>query len=288
MDKAIQEERNTGILLVIVLYKIKLEQSLTYLSLIKSKNLAADTDLLVYDNSPDATEPRLSDAPAVKITYIADRNNSGVSRAYNTAARYALQQKKKWMLLLDQDTLFPDNALSLYYDAFEKYPDEKLFAPIMVAGNGKIISPCYFRFMRGFSSRSAEVGINSLSTFSVINCAMCVDVEAFEKNNGYNELIRLDFSDHDFIRRFKKSNGDRFVVVDFRVSHQLSTETRTSTGSDIVRFDYYLDGAKNMSATTTEKLLLVINAFLRASKLSIIHRNAAFLGKWFKWVWPNG
>lgn len=277
---------NTGIVAVIVLYKTKLGQSKSFLSLSSSlmrSNIVLD--LVVYDNSPGYNADEVFDGyPNWIITYCPDEENSGVSKAYNTAAKIAREKDKEWLLLLDQDTSFTDHAISVYLDAFKKYPEDILFAPIMLENNGKILSPCYFRFMRGFSSSHVKTGVNSLSAFSVINCAMCIAIDAFEKNNGYNEQIKLDFADHDFIRRFKESNGDRFVVVDLKVAHQLSSETRNSMGSDIVRFDYYLDGAKHMSATMAEKFLLMVNAFLRAVKLSLIHRNVAFLARWFKWI----
>jgi GT2 family glycosyltransferase len=276
---------NTELVAVIVLYKTKLGQSKSFLSLSASL-MRPDImlDLVVYDNSPEYNADEIFDQyPNWNITYCPDEDNGGVSKAYNTAAKIAKGKNRKWLLLLDQDTSFTDHAISVYLDAFKKYPDEKLFAPIMLAGNGKIISPCYFRLMRGFSSRYVKTGVNSLRTFSIINCAMCIDVDAFIKNNGYNEQLKLDFSDHDFIRRFKRSNGDRFIVVDLKVSHQLSSETRNSVTGDMVRFDYYLEGAKHMSATAAEKFLLMVNALLRAVKLSLIHRNAAFVTKWFKW-----
>jgi GT2 family glycosyltransferase len=279
-----EREQNGGIVLVIVLYKCELEQSRTYLSLIKPTDWPAGTELFVYDNSPNPVEPHPGSLPNVHFTYVADPANGGVSAAYNKAAAYALKKDKKWMLLLDQDTVFPENTFSVYQDAIQNYPEEKLFAPLMLAEQGKLISPCYFRFMRGFSPRHVDTGINSLSKFSLINCGMCIDIQAFLNNHGYDEKVKLDFADHDFIRRFRKSQGERFVVLDLEVAHQLSSEGRNNAGSDLIRFDHYLNGAKHMSASRSERFLLKINALFRSAKLTVIHRNGAFLAKWFKWI----
>ena len=43
-----------------------------------------------------------------RIHYISDPTNPGVSKAYNVGFELARQLNKKWLLLLDQDTVFPD------------------------------------------------------------------------------------------------------------------------------------------------------------------------------------
>jgi len=277
--------QNLDILFVIVLYKNKLEQSATFLSLLNSLNgFEFNIDLLVYDNGPDTAGPCFKNEPGVNITYIADTANSGVSKAYNKGAEIAVKMNKKWILLLDQDTTFPVQALQVYLSAINKYPGEKLFAPIMIVSQGTIISPCYFKFMRGFSVKHIDAGLNSLNKFSVINCGMCIDVDAFNKNEGYDERIKLDFSDHDFIRRFRKVIGDRFIIIDLKVHHELSSAIKNDLNSDKVRFDYYLEGAKYISSSLTETFLVKLNAFIRSVKLSLIHRNTGFLIKLIKWI----
>lgn len=285
LDNQKYKGENLDILFVLVLYKIKLEQSATFLSLLNSLNsIEFSMDLLVYDNSPDITDYSVINEPKVNVIYIADTTNSGVSKAYNTGAGIAAKMNKKWIILLDQDTTFPIHALQQYLSAINKYPHEKLFAPIMIANQNTIISPCYFKFMRGFSANHVDTGINTLEKFSLINCGMCINVDAFNKNGGYNERIRLDFSDHDFIRRFRKTVGDRFIVIDLTVFHSLSSETKNNFNSDIVRFDYYLEGAKCVSTSLMESFLLKLNATLRSVKLSLVHRNIGFLIKLLKWI----
>jgi rhamnosyltransferase len=184
--------------------------------------------------------------------------------------------------LLDQDTEFPEGALNRYAEAVSNYPHDKLFAPIMMANEKIIISPCRFKFMRGFSLNNITPGVSSLQNLSVINCGMCIRTDAFENNNGYNPAIKLDFSDHDFISRFKKVNGERFIVIDMKVQHQLSTTEKNSAESDLLRFGYYLQGERNMTASAYQRAFLKTNAVIRAAKLSFIHLNLRFILKLFK------
>jgi rhamnosyltransferase len=280
--------KNLDILFVIVLYGIGLEQSATYLSLVNSLNGSEfKMDLLVYDNSPGITENYMNPDSKLNIIYIADKANSGVSKAYNTGAELATKMNKKWLLLLDQDTDFPVQTIEAYVSAISNYPDQKLFVPIMLTSANEIISPGYFKYMRGYYSKNIKPGLNSLIGYSAINCGMCVGLEAFKKNNGYNEAIKLDFSDHDFIRRFKKNITDKFVALDLVVKHQLSTSVRNSFNSDITRFEYYMIGSRHFSQSPADSIMLNIHAFLRALKLSVIHKNAAFLLTVLKYIFKT-
>ena len=272
------------ILAVIVLYKQQLSQSSTFISLSKSlitNNITCD--LFVYDNSPEPDENQADQHyNNWNITYYADKLNGGVSKAYNKAAEVGYKAGKKWLLLLDQDTNFPVQTIDKYLSAIDTYPGEKLFAPKMLTDTGKIISPCVFKYMRGFPSVDIKIGINSFTDISVINCGMCVDIASLRENGGYNEQIKLDFSDHDFIRRFNKNITNNFVVIDLAVQHQLSAETANDTATDLNRFKYYLTGASNMESNFIETIYLKINAFLRASKLSVQHKSIIFIRQLLK------
>ena len=273
---------NRSILATIVLYKINLYDSKTFLSLsesLKEQNICMD--LVVYDNSPVYNKDTILIHPNWRITYIEDVNNSGVSKAYNTAATIAESLGKNWIAFFDQDTTFPENTIDSYINALNDYPNYKLFAPLMFS-NTTIISPCRFKFMRGASFKNVAIGVNKLQNTSVINCGMCVDIDAFNKNNGYNEFLKLDFSDHDFVRRFEKNVTNEFVLINLKVQHELSTKSKNSLDSDLIRFDHYLAGGGIMSTYIVEVLFIRINAMIRALKLTSVHHTHYFLLRLFK------
>ncbi|MDB4902490.1 MAG: hypothetical protein JWQ63_1771 [Mucilaginibacter sp.] len=275
------------VLAVLVLYKTKLSDSISFTSLTKSLQIIdRKIDLLVYDNFPKYNNnERLNGYINWNITYYGDEDNSGVSKAYNTAASMALEKNKKWLLLLDQDTDFPIQTINEYITAINAYPKEKLFVPIMLTVDGNIISPGHLKFGRGFYSKNVKQnfysknlksGINNLKEYSCINCGMCIDLMAFNENNGYNELIKLDFSDHDFVRRFK-THTNTFVVIDLKVKHFLSTVMKNSFHSDKVRFKYYLDGASHFCMSFTDSFFFDIRLLKKATRQSIIHKKIFFL-----------
>jgi rhamnosyltransferase len=270
-------------LAVIVLYKTRLSEAMTFVSLtqsLKANNITLD--LVVYDNSPEYNRDDEFNFPGWRITYIADEHNGGVSKAYNTAADMALSKGKQWLLIFDQDTAFPIEAFNRYLTALKGYPGKQLFAPVMHSG-GVIISPCNYRNMRGRPLKHITGGVHPIDDLSLINCGLCIDASALKKNGGYNELLKLDFSDHDFIRRFKKNISNEFVLINLDVDHELSAKLKNSLESDLNRFRYYLSGAKNMASSSKERSMLRFNALMRGLKLSIIHHNLSFLFKALKW-----
>ncbi len=275
--------QDPGILIVIVVYNTSFESSKTFLSMTESvKKFAQKLDLVVYDNNPAGKMPVADGYGFWNITYIPDRNNSGVSKAYNVAAGIAADRSKTWLMLLDEDTDFPVDTIRTYVTAIGAHPHEELFAPIMLTSDRKIISPGFFRLMRGFYANQADPGPGSLKGKSLINCGLCIKLDTFKKLGGYNELIKLDFSDHEFIRRFKEQVTDGFFLVNLQVVHGLSTSTRNSYNSDIKRFQYYLEGARYFSRSLAESLMINFHVFLRALKLSVLHKNRAFLAKALK------
>lgn len=266
------------ILFVIVLYKLVLEDAATYISLAKAVAVAkCEIDLLVYDNGSGEFKPDFKREPGINVIYVSDSENSGVSKAYNTGANLAKEMKKKWLFLLDQDTQLPPQTIIQYLKSITSFPAEELFAPIMRVNNSKIISPCHFKFMRGIAVKHIAIGLNTLNKYSLINCGICVKVDAFCKNEGYNELLKLDFSDHDFIRRFRKNVTDKFIVVDLTVEHQLSSESVNDVKSDKIRFNYYLAAGKLLGTNWIENFFIKINAIAHALKLSIYHKTFYFV-----------
>lgn len=271
---------------VLVLYKLSLIKSQTFLSLKRSLEINnRRLDIVVYDNTPEyniGQTLQYENDNSLNIIYHPDYDNSGVSKAYNTAKNIGKKKGKKWIILLDQDTNFPETTVEKYIEIIKKFPNENLYAPIMLIKGDKIISPSYFILMRGIPLKHINTGINSLNNLSLINCGMCISITSFEKNQGYNERIQLDFSDHDFIKRFKKNIGNRFVVIDLKVYHELSTTSNNTLASDMNRFSYYLKGSGLLSSNLSEQSLVKIHGLIRASKLSLQHRNISFIKKAIK------
>lgn len=268
---------------VIVLYETDLEDSQTFKTIQRSLSLQSESlEVLLYDNS---FNPRYNseyfEKGNIKINYIHDSSNSGIGKAYNKGAVFAKRLNKKWLLLLDQDTEFPNTIFDAYLKGIKESPSIKLIAPILHLTNGSIFSPCRYIFNRGFFKKKVKPGLNSLKYSSPVNSGMLVDVETFEKVGGYNEKIKLDFSDFQFIEKFKR------VQRHFLLLNEICIQDFSNDVSDIdnleKRFIIYCNDAKNCdSYHLSDPLFYGLNSFLRAVKLCFRTRSAIFLKRWFK------
>lgn len=262
------------VLAVLVLYKCKLEDSSSFRTLnLSLKDFGGKLDVLVYDNSPISLYNE-SDfyIGNIKVHYISDSLNPGVSKAYNVGADYAYSKGKKWVLLLDQDTCFPINAIAIYADYIKE--GSALGAPILLS-NDRCISPCFFRCGRGKALREYEIGMNEFRKISLLNSGLIIPLSLFTVSGGYNEKIALDFSDHYFIERLKKITS-RYCLLEIECNHSLSA-SETDINKILNRFGYYLKGAKEYS---NWKFSIV--AFLRTIKLTLKFRDVRFFRKYVK------
>jgi rhamnosyltransferase len=262
---------------VLVLYQQSLEGSITFQSLGPLvRNLSAPLPLLVYDNSPTPMgRPGPGSHEGWDIHYVHDPSNPGISRAYLAGARMAAARSKRWLLLLDQDTLFPPDSLVRYLAAIRRYPDVRLFAPILKSQK-RLISPCLYRFKLGFRLQRIQPGARALAGLSVLNSGMCVAVEDYLAVGGHDVRIGLDFADHEFIGRFKRRH-DTFVVVGAECAHDFFRATARSTASHLARFQFYCSGAKYSSKGLMDRILTAGVVWARACLLSYRHGSLGFL-----------
>ena len=262
---------------VLVLYRQSLADSMTFQSLGPSvRGLPTPLPLLVYDNSPTPMgHPGSASYDGWDIQYIHDPTNPGISRAYQEGARLAAERLKPWLLLLDQDTRFPPDWLTRYLAEVQRHPDVKLFAPIL-RSKGRILSPCIYRFKRGFSLDRIEPGPQSLTGLSLLNSGMWIAVEDYLAVGGHEVRIALDFADHEFIERFKRRH-DRFVLVDAECVHDFFQGTEQSTASHLNRFRYYCRGATYASKGVMDRMITAFVIGARACLLCYRHGSLGFL-----------
>lgn len=196
-----------NILIVIVLYNENLFSCMTYNTLISSTK---DCGVYIYDNSPQPQHlPK--DIPT-SWEYISNTTNPGLSYAYNRAAEYALENGYEWILLTDQDTVFAPHIIDKYIDARKKNPDIKLFVPQFITSQDKWLSPIRLWHNINLPTHKMKTGRYSLHDYSPINSGIMVNVDSFCHTGGYDESVFLDYSDFQFIEKFKEKYPDFFLL----------------------------------------------------------------------------
>src|SRR5688572_4521243 len=205
------------VLFVIVLYRQRLANSLAFKGLGPlMKKYPAAVSLFVYDNS----EEPLSDLPVI-TRYVHDPDNPGVSRAYNSTYLLAKEKGLRFLLLMDQDSIFPESIFESYSHAVEMHPDIEVFAP-MAKDHKRNYSPFRFIHGRGVPLSRVKPGTHTLNDIKIINSGALVSVDAFEKSGGYDERFQLDFSDVVFCDRLANKNFS-VCLIEGSIIHQHSS-----------------------------------------------------------------
>lgn len=240
-----------NILVITVLYNQPLEQTNVYKTL-----LQGCPDVFIYDNSP---EPQVTGKLPERWHTVFDPSNPGLSKAYNIGALYASDHGFDWILITDQDTQFPENAILKYEAAVETTPDINMFVPMVKATEELFLSPVKLRHYMPRLSKSAPEGLISLKDYAIINSGVLVNVSKFLECGGYNEKVFLDFADFQFMERFSKFNNETYVIP--VVCKQDFSDITQTKGQKLNRFKLACASIRNYkspSRSTGFFLILVI------------------------------
>lgn len=261
-------------LIAIVVYN----KSINDLSVFKSNLLHCNDklDLFIYDNSKCSQD--IPHYENVNIYYEHDISNSGVSRAYNQAYKKAKDLNKKLLLVLDQDSEFEISYINKYMAAYELHENNYLYAPVVTSTDGsKVYSPASINNFVGkaqdYNSFSYKE-IYSLCGKSVINSGLMIPVDLFEKIGGYNESLKLDFSDIYFIEKYKKLN-ENIILVDLYLKHSISGDEGKDFNREYNRFKYYCSSAKEIGRALDT--VVFWSPFRRLLRLIIKYKKIEFI-----------
>lgn len=261
------------LMIVLVVYNMKINESPAFKSLTNSLQSASQkSSIFVYDNSPlpqayQSTENWV-------FTYKNNTSNPGVSKAYNEGFELAKTKKKKWMLLVDQDSIFEKDFFLKCKIAVETYQNEKIFVPVLRDAKG-IVSPFHFHFGRGLRIKEIEPKQYSLLEKKFVNSGLLIGRDLFEKAGGFDEQYGLDFSDLAFIERLK-SVTRTFLVIDSKCTHSLFATKRSSLEENLVRFKIYCQSA-NLLGNQTGNFWVYVWKHLRAIMFSFKYFNWRFI-----------
>lgn len=216
---------------VIVVYNRDLENSPSYSSL-----LLSGVGITVCDNSISVTRNE-EKAKSDGVRYLDMNGNAGLPRAYNRAFDSLSDVSDDTLIcLFDDDTEIPSGYFSAIADAVEKNPDAVAFLPVVrEADNGLIMSPCRIKGCR--VSRADDPFAVSANELTGINSGLAIR-SATARKFKYNEKLFLDYADHDYIRRLRKS-GAELAVFDSPLIQHFSRSGNVSRKSAEKRFNLF-------------------------------------------------
>ena len=252
------------ILPVIVLYNALLGEQKSYLSLLRDSRWR---EFVVYDNSPESFVQKISDERAV---YVRDSSNGGLSKAYNKAAEIARKKGYEWLLLLDQDTTFPDFVTDEYFRLADEASVQTIIAPRLVSSAGKRISPCRRGFFGKSVAENLKSGIYPLGKAMPVNSGTCLRISEIERCCGYDERLHLDFVDFDFVGRFVKTFASSKLQLMDSVAVQDFANDTDDADKMLIRFKLFSNDARIHPESFMVALRHTVSLTLRTKKMCFI------------------
>lgn len=261
---------------VLVIYKIRLQDSIAYKTLLQPNGI---DDFLIYDNSPASFEQDLSQVPH-GACYQRDYSNSGLPKAYNLGANIAVQKGYDHILLLDQDSKFSSETWNCYLCHLD-FPG--IVSPMFKTKEGLNFSPVYIGGMLPRAERELHGGEYSLYRHAVINSGCCIPVKLFEQVGGYDPRVRLDFADFQF-QLHVRDIQPRLLVLDVVAEQDFSNDV-----VDVLalrrRFTLYLESALHFRSDSFKgKLKHHYAVFHHTLSLFYRTRHLSFLADYLKFL----
>ncbi|WP_131536264.1 glycosyltransferase [Pedobacter nototheniae] len=269
------------ILFGIVTYKEKFYECNSFLSLIESFESVEDAELtiLVIDNtdvvnwSIDQNFVRKN----IKIVYIHFPTNPGISFAYNKINAYADQNGFKWVIYLDQDTVLPLKSYLAYLNESNATSDPIKLPKVWA--NDKLLSPCWYMFHRSFWIKEITEKNLSAKRISCINSGIMINVNFFIEAGGYNERLRIDLCDHEFISRAKK-RIQNFYILDIDLVQDFSAHTN-NLQQDLSRYKHFVRDIRAYSVNRSKLTIFFSLDLAHCLKLTYKHRSFEFIKQRF-------
>ncbi|MDQ1141130.1 glycosyltransferase [Pedobacter agri] len=264
----------------IVTYREKYDECDTFKSLIKSFESVNIDEILyiyIYDNTPDVDWKlnHLNLGNKIRIKYFTENENKGIAYAYNYLAKKAIEDKKEWFVILDQDTILPNDFYLSYRNFNLSY---KILCPKIYVGD-KLISPAYYHNYRSFPLKGLNTDSLLLKGISFINSGLLVNLQLFNSIGGYNEHLKLDFCDHDFIERIKSIGINEVGIIKSNLVQNFSFNTHDKFQA----LNRYIMFLKDYAIYDQNKnsLILFLNVGLpHLIKLSFKYKTTQFIRQW--------
>ncbi len=226
--------KNRYILFAIVCFREKYWETPAFRSL---QTVAAQEEIsiFIHDNTDiDGWNLNKNNTDEIQLIYHYDKTNPGISKAYNRIAEYAEKNDFDYILFLDQDTELPSGFLEEYRKVIQSGVD--IAAPL-VEENSKLFSPTKYQYYRTSRYESLDVQKIILNGNTCINSGLLIKTSFFHKVGGYDEKLRLDFCDHEFVKRASALTTFLYIIP-IKLEQDFSTNTN-SLRKALFRYQLY-------------------------------------------------
>jgi rhamnosyltransferase len=259
------------IMAIIVTYNPQIDQLEKTINSIRKQVFCC----IIVDNSEKKLT--LPDFDNVIAIYLG--RNCGIAYAQNRGIEKALQIKTKFIILSDQDTVFPDDYVSKNIRAYKGLENYKLaaLAPVFFNCTKKTQSPVMltkFSYTTNFCSRY-------IKTAHAISSGTFILADCLERIGGMNEKLFIDYVDFEWCWRAVKLGYKIITISDLIIEHQLGDSARKIFNMNVtLRKDFrYFYMIRNAFFLVFYSPVLVFHERVLLFKRVILHALGVFMVK---------
>lgn len=264
--------QKTKIVVVIVLYKTLVEDSISYLNYCKYKHLLkCDQQLIIFNNSPEITVENKGKAIIVNST-----ENKHLNIAYNFALKTANESHANWVLLLDSDSQLTEEYFIELSQSLNSNIDRDIVSIIpSLTQNNKTISPHSNQLLYLNCKPIGVTGVirtkaTAFNSLSLLRVSFLNDIQ------GFSSKYPLDMLDYwVYYQVFKRKKS--ILLLDAKIEHDLS----------VLNFEEKMTEARYKNLILAEKIFFRelpfsyqlayrIKLLMRAAKQYVFFKNKTF------------
>jgi rhamnosyltransferase len=228
--------------------------------------------LIIVDNTP---EHMISDWSNLfvenqSVEWIHLNRNCGIAYAQNLGIKRAIDQGVAFVILSDQDTIFPEDYTSSMLQFYKSNPRRERIAAIAPVyrniNKGKIEPRVYFD---GILVRKDYSIRTCISVANVISSGMFVPTSVFEIVGYNNERLFIDWVDTEWCWRAIRKGFEVIQVPDIVINHRLGDFARKVFSKEI---SVHTSAVRRYFMLRNAIYLLFFEDLSIGMKLSLIHR----------------
>lgn len=226
--------------ILVVLYKKKIYESETILSIIKYKHELRSVDsVVIWNNSPcplSLNEKRKIEKEMEPVC-IGFEGDDGVNHnlPFIYTNMYESSTDSDILVIFDHDSNIHSDYFSELLEATKIYKNINLFLPIIYSGRF-IVSPSYMFVVKGLYWKHTHFGILKAKHITAINSGMAIRCRYLKNDfKGYNMNLKFYETDNDFMYKYNQDNVSLYVLKS-SINHTLDFYDGKDIDNKLERF----------------------------------------------------
>jgi len=233
--------------------------------------------IIIVDNTPKDSNG-LNFGKTKEIELISLGDNYGIAYAQNIGIKQALNENADFILLSDQDTIYPNNYIDELLFCFNEFSTDKniaAVAPIYRDNNNMEVQPMVY-----FDKLSLQKTYNldkCKSVSHVISSGMLIPADIFKKVGYHQEDLFIDWVDTEWCWRALQLNYEIIQTPKVIIEHEHGNYSKKILWKDVpihnntMRNYYRLRNATYMLFYSNLNLAMKLNLLKRIITMIPIH-----------------